>query len=179
MFENRDGLVIALADGAGGTRNGAIAAQAIVDAVGAAPLDSDWPRLLSALDRDGARLGHGQSTAVVLSISTAAISGASVGDSGAWLITEADVIDLTEGQARKPLVGNGCTPFVVTAPPIGSGTLLVASDGLFRYAKQSDIVRVASGPDLQEAARALVELVRLPSGELQDDVAIVLCRQLS
>src|SRR5690606_867355 len=60
VFENRDGLVIALADGAGGTRNGAIAAQAIVDAVGAAPLDSDWPRLLSALDRDGARLGHGQ-----------------------------------------------------------------------------------------------------------------------
>jgi len=40
------------------------------------------------------------------------------------------------------------------------------------------IARVASGPDLAAAARALVELVRLPSGELPDDVAIVLCREV-
>lgn len=57
------------------------------------------------------------------------------------------------------------------------GTLLVASDGLLRYARRSDVARIASETDLAIAAHALVDLVRLPSGGLQDDVSIVLCRQ--
>jgi serine/threonine protein phosphatase PrpC len=171
------GIVIALADGAGGTGNGAQAAQAIVDAASASHLATDWCALLSNLDEDGTRLGHGQSTAVALSLSASGIAGASVGDSGAWIITAADVIDLTVGQTRKPLVGSGCFPYAIAGAPLGSGTLVVASDGLLRYAKQHDIARIARGPDLAAAARALVELVRLPNGSLQDDVAIVLCRQ--
>lgn len=178
VFEHRDGIVIALADGAGGTGHGAIAAQAIVDAVGAAGVSADWSALLADLDR-GPQLAGGQSTTIVLALSSAGIVGASVGDSGAWLIAGSEVVDLTAGQDRKPLVGDGCHPFRVTAPPAGSGsTLLVASDGLLRYAKQSDIARVASGPDLTVVARGLVDLVRLPTGGLQDDVSIVLCRQL-
>lgn len=121
-------------------------------------------------------VGHGQSTAVVLSVSGSGISGASVGDSAAWLIAGADVLDLTEGQRRKPLVGGGCLPFRVKHMAYSGNTLLVASDGLFRYAKPADVARIANGPDLSAAARALVDLVRLPSGTLQDDVAVVLCR---
>ena len=176
VFERGDALVLALADGAGGTGNGATAAQAIVDATSMAAPGTNWDALLVNLDEDRNRLGSGQSTAVILSISGSGISGASVGDSGAWLITGTDILDLTDGQARKPLVGDGCVPFLVTARPIGRGTMLVASDGLLRYAKRSDIAQLASGPDLAAAARALVDLVRLPSGDLQDDVAIVLCR---
>jgi hypothetical protein len=41
---------------------------------------------------------------------------------------------------------------------------------------KSEIVRLAMGADLYAAAAALVELVRLPTGELRDDVAVVLCR---
>jgi hypothetical protein len=55
--------------------------------------------------------------------------------------------------------------------------LLVASDGLIKYAKQASIARIASGADLASAARSLVDLVRLRSGQLQDDVSIVLCRK--
>ena len=179
VFTAEGGIVIALADGAGGTGNGARAAQAIVDAAGASRLTTSWCALLDDLDQDGTRLGHGQSTAVLLSISASGISGASVGDSGAWVIVGADVVDLTAGQHRKPLVGDGCLPFRVTAPPLDGGTLLVASDGLLRYAKQPDIVRIANGPDLRAAARELVDHVRLPSGSLQDDVAIVLGRQFT
>lgn len=171
------GIMIALADGAGGTGNGARAAQALVDAAGVSSLTTDWCALLADLDQDAARLGHGQSTAVLLWVSTSGISGASVGDSGAWVITGADVVDLTAGQHRKPLVGDGCLPVGVTAPLIDGGTLLVASDGLLRYAKQSDIARIANGPNLRAAARELVDHVRLPNGSLQDDVSIVLCRQ--
>ena len=55
--------------------------------------------------------------------------------------------------------------------------MLVASDGLIKYASQTSIARIASGVDLVFAARSLVDLVRLRSGALQDDVSIVLCRE--
>src|SRR5580704_16740595 len=174
VFDVGGGVVIALADGAGGTGNGATAAQALIDAIGAV----DWCTLLAGLDLDGDRLGHGQSTAVVLSIVDAGVSGASVGDSGAWLLQGTEIFDLTDGQSRKPLVGSGCVPYRVEPVRFDGGTLLVASDGLVRYAKRSDIARLASGTDLRSAARALIDLVRLPNGALQDDVAVVLCREL-
>ncbi len=40
-----------------------------------------------------------------------------------------------------------------------------------------DIALALAGDDLAVVARALVDLVRLPSGALQDDVALVLCRE--
>jgi len=176
VFERDNGCVIALADGAGGTGNGSTAAQAIIDAVGTVGAGVNWAAFLADLDGDP-RLAGGQSTAVVLALSDAGIVGASVGDSGAWLIAASVVVDLTDGQDRKPLVGDGCNPFRITASAVGRGTLLVASDGLLRYAKQSDIARIANETDMAMAAHALVDLVRLPSGGLQDDVCIVLCRQ--
>jgi serine/threonine protein phosphatase PrpC len=178
VFEWDDGFVVALVDGVGGTGNGAVAAQAIVEAVRAVGTAShDWCALLADLDRDEHRLGHGQSTAVILAITAAGISGASVGDSGAWLIQSADILDLTDGQARKPLVGSGCVPFRIQPTLLDGGTLLVASDGLLRYAKRNEIARVAAAADLAAAARSLVDLARLPNGSLQDDLSVVLCRE--
>jgi hypothetical protein len=69
-------------------------------------------------------------------------------------------------------------PWRIPPTQLAGGTLLVASDGLLHYARQADIIRIASGEDLQAAARALIDLVRLPNGTLQDDVAVVLCRDL-
>src|SRR4051812_17696175 len=106
-----DELVIALADGAGGTGNGAAAAQAIVDAVAAPNRTAhDWGALVEALDTDLQRLG-GQSTTVIISIHRGVLSGCSVGDSGAWLLCGTDSVELTHGQHRKPLVGAGCVPW--------------------------------------------------------------------
>lgn len=174
------GVVIALADGAGGAGHGEVAAQAVIDAVTqGASAGRAWAELLDELDRDGARLGHGQTTAVVLSVTPRAITGASVGDSGAWVVRGAQIDDLTDGQTRKPLVGAGCRPFAVHAAALEGGTLLLASDGLLRYAKPADIARLAVGADLDTAARGLVELVRLRSGALPDDVAVVLCREVA
>jgi len=178
VFVLPDGLVVALADGAGGIGSGEVAAQALVDAAGASSTEtSDWTTVIESVDRDLGRLGHGETTAVVLSMNAHGISGASVGDSGAWLVGN-EVIDLTERQVRKPLVGGGCDPVAFHCGPLGIATLLVASDGLLRYAKQQDIVRVARQGDLAVAARALIDLVRLRSGALQDDVSVVLCRSL-
>ena len=168
------GLVIALADGAGGTANGALAASAVIDAVQERPA-SDPMVLLDELD-DPERLGRGETTAVIASVRCGSVFGASVGDSGAWLIEGTSTIDLTRAQRRKPLLGAMCIPIAFSDAFTASRTLLVASDGLFRYAKPADIARVAQLPDLAEAARALIELVRLPSKALQDDASIVLCR---
>jgi serine/threonine protein phosphatase PrpC len=178
VVERAGGLVIALADGAGGTSAGGVAAQAVVSAVASAPAGTDWEALLEALDADVARRGRGHTTAIVLAIDEHGITGCGVGDSGAWLVGD-DVVDLCAGHRRKPFVGDGCFPVPITAGPIGTATLLVASDGLFNYAPHRQIARIARTADLTAAARALIELVRLPAGGLQDDVSVVLCRALN
>jgi serine/threonine protein phosphatase PrpC len=172
------GLVVVLADGAGGSGAGDRAAQAIVDGVEArAVAGADWLALLATLDRALAAHGRGQSTAVVLAIVEGQISGASVGDSEAWVVFPTGVVELTEGQDRKPLVGAGdAVPRPLQKAALAGGTLVVASDGLWNYARRADIVRVALLPELADVAGALVDLVRLPSGAVPDDVAIVLVR---
>jgi len=176
VFTRDAGLVVALADGAGGSRGGAAAAQAIVDAVRDAD-DTDWTTLMLRVD-DAFAVTGGETTAVVLALDGDAVVGASVGDSGAWWIDDQGIIDLTEKQIRKPLIGTGeSSPFAFRLRGLERGTLLVASDGLWKYAKADDIARVARTADLAAAAAGLVDLVRLPTGTLQDDVAIVLCRR--
>lgn len=56
------------------------------------------------------------------------------------------------------------------------GTLLLATDGLLKYASAKSICDTARGPDLDAVPCRLVELVRLRSGGLQDDVGIIACR---
>jgi len=172
-----DRLVLALADGAGGTGGGAIAAQAIVDALTSNPeRAADCGKLLLELDARPHLLGFGQTTAVIATLTTERLAGASVGDSGAWIMLDNNVLDVTANQERKPLVGSGCIPVAFDVRFPRDATLLVASDGLLRYAKQADIVRVATNGSIEASAKALVDLVRLPSGDLQDDVSLVLCR---
>jgi len=170
-------LIVILADGAGGTGGGAAAAQAVVDgAQGWAP-SAGAEDFLTGLDRRLAATG-GQSTAILLALSSHGIVGASVGDSGAWIVRGDSVEDLTSAQGRKPLLGSGgALPVGFSAGPLGRGTLLVASDGLFNYARPADIVRVAVQPELDAAVAELVALVTLRSVEVPDDVAVILCRE--
>jgi serine/threonine protein phosphatase PrpC len=155
-------LVIRVADGAGGVSHGGFAAQSVVDAV--PPEGRDWEAWLVDLEP---ALAGGQTTAVVMTIDGGSITGASVGDSIAWLVPGGT---LTANQQRKPLLGDGAVPIGFR----GSlrGTLLVATDGLWRYAPREAIERCAQLPDLEAAADALVALVQ----PLQDDVAVVLVR---
>lgn len=171
------GVVIALADGAGGTAGGERAAKAVVDRVAAVASHAyDWPLLLAELDMQ--QIGYGQTTAVVLWLTRDRIVGAGAGDSRAWIVRETGIEDITSAQHPKPLIGDGAIVTPLESGGLRGGTLLVASDGLLRYAKREDIARIALGSDLDAAAKALVELVRLPSGQLPDDVSVVLCREV-
>ncbi len=55
-----------------------------------------------------------------------------------------------------------------------SGRLLIATDGLFKYAMQGEIAAHAAALSLDDAIAGLIAGVRLRNGTLQDDVGIVL-----
>jgi len=178
------GLLIVVADGVGGISGGAEAADLAVSiaresAAATAELGdaAAWVGLLAEMDRRiRADRTAGETTAVLAAVSADGLAGASVGDSGAWLISPAGCTDLTARQQAKPFLGSGAAwPVDFAAAPF-EGTLLVATDGLFKYARRDRICQVALQDDLQVAAKQLVDLVRLTSGRLPDDVALVLCR---
>ncbi len=185
VIEHADGLVVALADGSGGMAGGAEAAELVVQAVrdaharGVETADAAaWCGLLGDLDERIAVSPHGgETTAVLLGIDTNGIVGASVGDSEAWLVLDDGFEDLTAHQHAKARLGTGmAVPAPFSARP-WAGTLLVASDGLTKFAAVEALLEAARLPDLEAAATRLVDLVRLRSGALQDDVSLVLIRR--
>ncbi len=176
-----------IADGAGGVAGGRAAADALclalVEQAEGVGITEEWVEWLTRHDRAMAASGaSGLAAAIVLSVSDdGAVSGASVGDCEAWVFGQGafPVVGFTEHQRRKPLLGSGeaiATGFATFATPLARGqTLVVASDGLWKYMKPARIAANARLRPIEEAAAALVSDVRLPSGALQDDIAVLLC----
>jgi PPM family protein phosphatase len=75
------------------------------------------------------------------------------------------------------LLGTGEANPVGFALPFSAGVLVVATDGFFNYARRADVVATVVQSDFVTLPRKLLSLVRLKSGELWDDVAIVVCRK--
>jgi hypothetical protein len=168
-----------VADGAGGVAGGAAAAEAVCEAAYAYQdwrMPSDWAGWLARIDREMSRSRVGLAAAVVIEIwDDGRIVGASVGDCEAWMFGgDGASRSLTSGQARKPLLGDGTArPVGFEARP-GRGTLMMATDGLWKYMKPARIAKAASIRPLDVACAALVDGARLRNGTLQDDVAIAL-----
>ena len=59
------------------------------------------------------------------------------------------------------------------------GLLIVADDGFCNYVKRAEMVNVLPYEDFAVIPKHLLEMVRLRSGELRDDVGIVVCRYRS
>ncbi len=186
VLEHEGALVAVVADGAGGLSGGARAAELLVELVRESVASSTvdprraetWTELLARVDLFlEADPVAGETTAVVVAITEDQVVGASCGDSGAWVIhPDGGIDDLTIHQHRRLRVGSGRARPVAFSRPLFAGTLLVATDGLFNYARPEKIAAVALQEDLDGAARELVQLVRLPGGGLQDDVGVVTVR---
>jgi serine/threonine protein phosphatase PrpC len=132
-----------------------------------------WCKILRQTDH---RVGPGQSTCVVVARSSKGIVGASVGDSKAWLLENDNINDLTRDQVRKPLLGSGEAKPVAFSHPPSQGLLLVCSDGFCNHVRREKLLREVLWIDFAVLARKLVEMVRLPSGQLWDDLGIVACK---
>jgi serine/threonine protein phosphatase PrpC len=173
------GYLVAVADGAGGTGGGAVAAEsliAFVERLAEDAASTDWLAALRTFDDElSAHPSGGQTTGIIAFIDREQIMGASVGDSSAYLIlSSGHARELTAQQHRKPLLGSGeALPVQFKAGRLGKRVLL-ASDGLCKYALLERICAFASHGPVEHAANVLVDCVRLPSGSLQDDVAVVI-----
>ncbi|MBM3496905.1 MAG: hypothetical protein FJX72_21680, partial [Armatimonadetes bacterium] len=141
VFEADGGLVLILADGAGGMAGGRMAAQAVADRArawveGRACLPdavswANWLRTLDGFMADEPFMG--QTTAVCVSVSPETVAGACVGDSEAWLVGSGRCTDLTAERKRKPLLGNGQAVPVAFGAPLRDECVVVGSDGLCRF----------------------------------------------
>jgi serine/threonine protein phosphatase PrpC len=173
-------FVLCVADGAGGRSGGAEAASMAVDLVrkhasqmsNADSCAEVLRKIDTAITQDSIA---GETTCAFLIVTSQEIFGASVGDSGVWMILEeGSYTDLTEGQQRKPFIGSGNSWPVSFQHPTQVGSLLLATDGLLKYTSPEQIIAVCRKHPPDIAAQQLVELVRYPSGALPDDVTIIL-----
>jgi serine/threonine protein phosphatase PrpC len=126
------------------------------------------------MDRVLFEASSGETTAVLLVVRDGRLYGASVGDSGVLVLTSEASFEPTRGQQRKPLLGSGAASPVGFGPFYFNDRVLVASDGLRKYVDETRIKSIACLGPLATVAADLVAAARLPSGTLQDDVAIAL-----
>ncbi len=180
--------VLVIADGAGGLGGGERAAEFAVGEIcrWALGLGDDrreprrWAQLLQAVDEALLRSGlGGETTAVAVAVFADCMVGAAVGDSAAWWVSATGHRDLICQKEPKVRLGSGeAWPTAFSAgPEEGEGTLLLMTDGLWRYASPKALCERARHVDLARAARDLVDLVRLPTGAVQDDVTVLLGRR--
>ncbi len=173
LVERRGERTVAIiCDGAGNGGRGALAAELAVAElarIGQAGF-ADWVRALLAVDQLLKRRAQGgETTCVVVDISDdGECRGASVGDSGAWMLPRGSPVrDLTAHQHRARLGSGQTCPVRFKAQLMGQ--LVLATDGLFKYIRAPDIHSCAA-----RGVDALIDSVRLKSGALQDDVAVIL-----
>ncbi len=175
-------VVLCVADGAGGlsggTRAAIAATQFVQENVSAANSPELCSELLRCMDAVLAKdTTAGETTCALAVVTSDEILGASVGDSGVWLIpSEGKHRDLTIGQQRKPLLGSGSAWPVAFRHAVTRGFLLLATDGLLKYTGADRITDTCRQFPVETAVQRLIELVRYPSGALPDDVTLILTK---
>lgn len=188
VHEIPEGLLVVLADGAGGIPGGALAAETLMrcvaDEVDADARALDAPgRLLELLVHLDLRvlreLGAGETTAILALVNEHGVQGASCGDSVAWMVGASGYDELTLHQKRGLRVGGGRVHPASFACEWEDGTLVVGSDGLFGYAPTQAICQAARESRLDAAAAKLVATLGPNDRELYDDVAVAVVRAVT
>jgi serine/threonine protein phosphatase PrpC len=174
-----DKIVCVVADGVGGRSGAAQAAEFVVRSAceNASRLNGpeDCFGLLCDLDQKITQdCDCGETTGVIAVVTPGELFGANVGDSAAWLFTPDGEVELT--RVRKPYLGTGVAAPHQFTRKVNGGTVVVASDGLWKYTSVQLIGQSVRTGDSALLAGELGNLVRLRSGAFPDDVAIATCR---
>jgi serine/threonine protein phosphatase PrpC len=183
VFARGDTAVLVVADGAGGLAGAAAASDVFVDRVRDVVLDatfdllapSGWERLFRDVDVDLALRSAGETTAVVVVLAIGMLVCTVAGDSEAWLMrpTEVDPLDsLTAGASRARLGSGRARPSSALRGRL-EGRLVVATDGLFRHVAKDHLLAILRQSRFGSVADALVDAARSPSGDLADDIAVL------
>lgn len=172
-------VVLCVADGAGGRSGGTEAAimalelvrQNANQLVNAETCAEMLRKLDAAIAKDAIA---GETTCALAVVAPEEIFGASIGDSGVWLIpANGKHLDLTHAQERQPFIGSGSAWPVSFQRPRQASCLLLATDGLLKYTSAERINAACREHATEVAAKRLIELVRYPSGALPDDVTVI------
>ena len=128
--------IFVVADGSGGRSGAAQAAEfvlrAVRDVAASLKCPEDCFRLLYGVDQRIAQAAdYGETTGVIVAVSSNGLFGANVGDSAAWLFTPEGKEELT--RVRKPYLGSGVAAPHQFARKSSGGTLVVATDGPWKY----------------------------------------------
>lgn len=175
-YDRSTSETVVLADGAGGIGGGGEAAEMVVGAFDRWSTSDPSVAALVELDRALAQEETcGETTCVAFRHQDGKIIGASVGDSAGYVLFDNGIVELTENQYQKPLLGSGSAIPVGFSHAVSAGRVLVCSDGLWKYASYQSMIETAKMRDASEVPQRLIDMVRLTSGGLQDDVSIVLC----
>ena len=170
-----DKTVFIVGDGAGGRSGAAQAAEFFVrfarDEAANLTFTKDCFRLLCELDQKITRANDcGETTGVIVVVSEGEVFGANVGDSVAWLFTPEGNEELS--RVRKPYLGTGVAAPHYFARRSSLGTLVVATDGLWKYTSLELIEQKVRAGNPERLAAELADLVRLCSRTFPDDIAI-------
>ena len=178
-------LLCVLADGQGGRFGGAAASQTAVQkclefaaeySVQQLLDHSSWYEILSGADEAvSEHPDAGFTTLIALCIADGKVCGVSCGDSAALLASNSDYEVLTERQRKNPPVGSSAAfPTAFTAK-FRSSTLLIMSDGVWRFVGNDAIAELCRAKQGQELILALRQLqLDQNGGELPDDFSIIL-----
>jgi len=186
VYQKYNFLVAVVADGAGGMSGASEAADYFIKFV-QNKISTDaryimdqtyWCKVL--VEIDSLLCKHpiaGETTGIIAAFNTNnnCIVGASVGDSDAYIISN-KYWHLTEHQYRKPLLGSGAAIPIPFGPINIDGTLILGSDGLFKYTSLSKISQIIQYYQPKDSALCLFDLVRLPNDSFMDDVSVIVVK---
>ena len=181
-------LRVAVADGVGGSQNGAAAAEAALAQLADASTNTDDEGLRRIHEIIGAALpglrgGTPPATTLILAeLEPGALSIASVGDSEAWLLREGRLIRLSDQHGEDGVIssclGGGLATFEIARDcPVDAlqpnDILLLCSDGLFKCLERAELRKLAqSAASVGALAAALLEEVE--ARNRPDDVGFLL-----